>query len=148
MKEVQLLKLEDIKQLSADNLAKLYKALSLCMFDKSKAAITTKVNLYLSYNNKELLPIYQGSEIIGVVGTLLNKDKLTITHLAILKDYQKQGIATKIVNALPIKYQVNKIEAETDRESVEFYRKQGFMITKVKDSKFERYHCLKHLELF
>lgn len=69
--------------------------------------------------------------------------KARICHIAVMLKYRHQGIALQMIREVVRMHQLTYIEAETDDEAVEFYKKIGFEIKSLgeKYPGIERFHC-------
>lgn len=81
-----------------------------------------------SYKNPDyaIMGAFVGDSLIGVLGLCKTSKVLTIRHISVLINYQRQGIGTLLLEELKKRYEGCKIVAETDSESVDFYSKSGF----------------------
>ncbi len=86
------------------------------------------IHQYQNSTSSELLGIKSGDNIIGLIGIEIFDSTGIITHFGLLPDYQRQGIGSKIVKTLPIKYSLTTIVARADDRIIEFYRKLGFIV--------------------
>ena len=57
---------------------------------------------------------------------------ITIRHIALLKDFQRRGIGTLLLNYTKKCYERYRFVAETDEESVDFYFESDFTCHEVK----------------
>ncbi|WP_312502363.1 GNAT family N-acetyltransferase, partial [Bacillus luti] len=81
-----------------------------------------------------------GIEIIGA-------NKARICHIAVAPQYRHKGIALRMIRKIIVMHQLTYIEAETDKEAVEFYKKIGFQVKSLgeKYPGIERFHlCFKN----
>ncbi|MEK0315921.1 GNAT family N-acetyltransferase [Cohnella sp. 56] len=84
-------------------------------------------------------------EMIGIVGYAVNEDKrLVIRHIAVHPDERGKGYGRGIVLLLLGAENPASIEAETDEDSVGFYRSIGFTIHSLGELYLgtERYRCI------
>ena len=82
--------------------------------------------------------------IVGVLGlSKINNDKLVVKHIAVSSSFQRQKIATEMLNYIIINEGVDIVEAETDDDAVSFYKGFGFIAKKLPDDgvKGQRYLC-------
>jgi len=66
--------------------------------------------------------------VLGVCAFQIQPDKVIINAIAVAKHSRKRGVGSAMVTALRGKYK-KAIEAETDDDAVEFYRKCGFLVS-------------------
>ncbi|MBA8667303.1 GNAT family N-acetyltransferase [Holosporaceae bacterium 'Namur'] len=143
MDEISLI---DLKvALNQDSYFDLIKTLLLsCTYPSKEEKVQDIINYYLHTDSTDLLGIEKNNELIGLLGIELMLNKGIIKHISILPDFQKEGIGTKVIKTLPIKYDLNIIEAETDNESVSFYQNLGFMTQLIENNSYSipRYLCV------
>lgn len=143
MYEISLVDLKD--KLNGNSYLAVIKALFLsCAYPKTEEKIQDCINYYINNNSTDLLGIEKNEDLIGLLGIELKQNKGVIKHISILPPYQKEGVGTKVIKTLPIKYDLNIIEAETDDESVAFYQNLGFMTQLIEDNEYSipRYLCV------
>lgn len=126
MKELEVIKFGKQSITKDKNLIySIKELLALCIFSPTEATLSNIIDYYASKPNLELLLLKFGKVLVGIVGIKLMREKVIIKHIAISPYYRKQSIGRKIIKMLPLKYKVSIVEAETDEESVKFYRKTG-----------------------
>jgi ribosomal protein S18 acetylase RimI-like enzyme len=117
--------------------------LGLSVFgDRSK--IIAEFQQYEGDPNRLLTGIVHHEELVGLAGLLkLNSDQAILLHLAILPRHQRQGLGTKLIDRLMTAHNISILEAETDKEAVDFYSKLGFQIISLgeKYPGVERFRC-------
>lgn len=81
-----------------------------------------------SYKNVDhsIIGAFIGDILVGILGIHKTSDVVTIRHISVPLQYQRQGIGTLLLEEVKKKYKGCKIMAETDAESVDFYAKLGF----------------------
>lgn len=99
-----------------------------------------------SYDHPDnsIIGAFIGDILIGVLGFCKEKASkiITIRHISVLTDYQRQGIGTLLLDEIKKLYTGYKIIAETDSESVDFYAKLGFACHEFKGKYANsRYSC-------
>ncbi|MES5955495.1 GNAT family N-acetyltransferase [Bacillus fungorum] len=99
-----------------------------------KAVLFYEKNKGTFYKYKEKACI--GIEIIGV-------NKARICHIAVVPQYRHKGIALQMIKEVVRIHQLTYLEAETDAEAVEFYKKIGFQVKSLgeKYPGVERFQC-------
>ncbi|MBF7152609.1 MULTISPECIES: GNAT family N-acetyltransferase [Bacillus] len=77
-----------------------------------------------------------GIEIIGT-------NKARICHIAVVPQYRHKGIALQMIKEVVRMHQLTYVEAETDKEAVEFYKKSGFQVQSLGEKYLgvERFQC-------
>lgn len=144
MKELEVIKFGKHNITKDKNLIHSIKELlAFCIFSPTDVKLSNIIDYYASKPNLKLLLLKFGKVLVGIVGIKLMREKVIIKHIAISPYYRKQGFGRKVIKMLPLKYKVRIIEAETDAEAVEFYRKTGFSIqeVKVKPNSTPRFLC-------
>jgi ribosomal-protein-alanine N-acetyltransferase len=114
---------------------------ALCAWDPSPEGIATT---FSAYKTKRRLHFYGAFDdgLVGIVGFQELSDAVEILHIAVLGSQQKKGIGKSILSELQEKYQ-KPLEAETDEDAVEFYRKCGFSTIPLFKYGVRRYACTK-----
>ena len=71
------------------------------------------------------------------------RDEATITALAVLPDWRRQGFATSLVFGACEQLGLRALEAEIDADAVDFYRAIGFAVESLneRDPEVERFRC-------
>jgi ribosomal protein S18 acetylase RimI-like enzyme len=84
----------------------------------------------------------ENGETLGICGYEVHGDKVEIHLIAVDENTRSRGIGGAMITALQERYCKN-IEAETDDDAVEFYRKRGFeTIEFIHEKRGKRYTCL------
>lgn len=97
-----------------------------------------------SYNHPDhaIIGAFRGDILIGILGICKTHTLITIRHISVLRDFQKKGIGTLLLNEIKKHYAGSRIIAETDAESVGFYAKSGFSYHEFKGQHGNlRYKC-------
>jgi ribosomal protein S18 acetylase RimI-like enzyme len=81
--------------------------------------------------------------IVGIIGFELANEIANIKHLAVAKGYRKLGIGRELINAMINRIDANEIQAQTDKEGIEFYGKCGFSCNSFIGPFGIRYLCIK-----
>ncbi|EOQ11314.1 acetyltransferase [Bacillus cereus B5-2] len=91
--------------------------------------------------NKGTLHRYEEKACIGI--EIIGANKARICHIAVLPQYRHKGIALQMIKDVLRMHQLTYLEAETDDEAVEFYKKIGFQVKSLgeKYPGIERFHC-------
>jgi ribosomal protein S18 acetylase RimI-like enzyme len=81
-------------------------------------------------------------KLVGIVGYTTTPEKtLYIKQIAVVPEHQRQSIGKQLIEFLLKEYNVSKIEAQTDQEAVEFYRKLGFECKPAESEYENRFQC-------
>lgn len=110
------------------------------MFLKELYKEIFEVNISFNEEFKNIKVYVDNNSIIGFIDYSIIYDRAEINYIYVLDNYQRQGIATKLLNALEhdldnvsnITLEVN----ETNKKAIKFYQKNGFEVV----SKREKYY--------
>jgi GNAT superfamily N-acetyltransferase len=117
---------QNIKQLITE--PEVGKIISYAAFDSSPEGIANVERKYLSSDKLHFYGWVEDKKVIGICGFEVHCNKVEIHLISVAEDRQKQGIGGAMVAALYKKYGF-PLEAETDDDAVEFYRKRNFITT-------------------
>jgi len=109
----------------------------------SFSRIEAEYNKYLQESRRKLYSFQLEGNIMGCIGVEWEKDQMEIKHIAVLPEGRGKHIGSRMIESLRNKHSPNVIVAETDQESVEFYRKTGFAVASLgeKYPGVERFWC-------
>jgi N-acetylglutamate synthase-like GNAT family acetyltransferase len=105
------------------------------------------------YQSEPALELYgheEDNEILGVVGFIVHPNQtLELRHIAVKPEVRGNGYGRGLILELIEDKQPSIIEAETDEDSVEFYRNVGFSIVSLgeKYPGVERFKCIYQVNL-
>ncbi|MDR0883041.1 MAG: GNAT family N-acetyltransferase [Oscillospiraceae bacterium] len=116
--------------------------MSHCVFDGSPAGLDKEAENYRGHTQWQFYGWVENGEIVGVCGFEVHADYVEILHIAVAENARRRGIGGKMVTALWEKYKLT-IEAETDDDAVDFYRKTGFETTAIQKYNVQRWTCVK-----
>jgi GrpB-like predicted nucleotidyltransferase (UPF0157 family) len=94
-----------------------------------------------SHEPHQLYGWVENGEIFGVCGYEAHADYIEIQHIAVAENKRRQGVGGKMVAALQASFNL-PIEAETDDDAVDFYRKCGFEATAISKYDVRRWTCV------
>ncbi|TXR95062.1 N-acetyltransferase [Bacillus sp. SH7-1] len=96
--------------------------------------------LFYERNNGTLYR-YEEKACIGI--EIIGANKAEICHISVVPQYRHKGIALQMIKEVLRMHQLTYLEAETDDEAVEFYKKIGFQVKSLgeKYPGSERFHC-------
>jgi ribosomal protein S18 acetylase RimI-like enzyme len=106
--------------------------------------------LYQSEPALELYGHEEDDEILGVVGFIVHPNQtLELKHIAVKPGERSKGYGRGLILELLELKQPAIIEAETDEDSIDFYRNVGFSIVSLgeKYPGVERFKCIYEVEL-
>ncbi|HDR7718452.1 GNAT family N-acetyltransferase [Bacillus albus] len=91
--------------------------------------------------NKGAFYKFEETACIGI--EIIGANKARICHIAVVPQYRHKGIALQMIKEVLRIHQLTYVEAETDKEAVEFYMKSGFQVKNLgeKYPGIERFHC-------
>ena len=118
--------------------------LSCCLWDKSPKGVDEALR---RYSGEQFYGWTENDQPLGVCGFRVLQDKVEICHISVTENARGKGVGSAMVTALQEKYEM-PIEAETDDDAVEFYRKRGFVATAfykysdVLKLRYRRYACV------
>lgn len=125
-------------------------AVILCSIGKpSEEELKTVLKEY-DAENFFLLGCFAEKDLIGMIGIKQDIDlKFIIKHISVLPEHRLLGIGKQLVDEIMKRFQVNKLCAETDDESVGFYRSIGFDCQGFMGKHGQRYLCtMSHDNIF
>jgi len=117
--------------------------LIFCMGKRTPEGYTEEFDRYRNDDTRQLYGWVKKGEIVGVCGFEIHPDYVEILHIAVAENARQHGIGGKMVSALADKYHRLAIEAETDDDAVDFYRKTGFQTTSIQKYGIRRWTCVK-----
>jgi ribosomal protein S18 acetylase RimI-like enzyme len=126
------------------NHEEILKILADCVFDNSEKGLKKVCQDYQRHKTWQLFAWRENEQIQGVCGFEIHPDWLEILHIAVSEANRNQGIGGLMLNEL--KKHNLPIEAETDDDAVNFYRKNGFTTTALQKYNVRRWACVYHKE--
>jgi ribosomal protein S18 acetylase RimI-like enzyme len=118
--------------------------LAECMYPDEQRVIA-EYDKYRNDPSRSLLGKTENQQLVGLIGVIHQAvDEVELKHIAIQSDYRRQGLGKKLIMAYMEQYPIRKMEAETDKDAVDFYRRIGFNITSLgeKYPGVERFKCI------
>lgn len=107
--------------------------------------IDNELKTYIDNDSRELVGSLKNDELVGLIGFISEStNEIELKHIAIKANYRGKGIGSEMINEF-IKTKKNvRIKAETDKDTVGFYKKIGFSITSLgeKYPGVERFECI------
>ena len=130
------------------DLIPLYNIYKDCMYNPSKEKFNKTVDSFLIDNTIKIFACSEQNEIKGIIiVTFYMAQKLEILGITVAEKERNKGIGSFMINKLATEYHIKTIYAETDKDAVDFYRKNGFKITEFHKTyngeKVVRYRCEK-----
>jgi 8-oxo-dGTP pyrophosphatase MutT (NUDIX family)/GNAT superfamily N-acetyltransferase len=115
--------------------------LAASVFDNSPAGMADKIALYRSHESWQFYGWVENGEISGVCGFAVHANHVEILNIAVAENKRRQGVGGKMIAALQAAYNL-PIEAETDDDAVDFYRKCGFETSAIRKCDVRRWICV------
>ena len=117
-----------------------------CMFMPTKEKFNNKVDLFLNDNSVKIFACFEQDEVLGVmVVSFIEKKKIEIIGIAVNSSVRGKGIGSYMINQVVNDYGLLSVYAETDNDSVGFYRNNDFSIVEFSeiygDEPVVRYKC-------
>ena len=117
-----------------------------CMFMPTKEKFNNKVDLFLNDNSVKIFACFEQDEVLGVmVVSFIEQKKIEIIGIAVNSSVRGKGIGSYMVNQVVNDYGLLSVYAETDNDSVGFYRNNDFSIVEFSeiygDELVVRYKC-------
>jgi predicted amidohydrolase len=98
-------------------------------------AATSDISMYTSISE---------TKIIGLLALQNCEDKIIIKYISSREELRGRGIGSQFIHFISKKF-TKPIEAETDDESIDFYKRNGFEILPIENEIYNivRYRCIK-----
>jgi N-acetylglutamate synthase-like GNAT family acetyltransferase len=112
--------------------------------------VELEIKRYQSESALELYGHEEDNEILGVVGFIVHPNHtIELRHIAVQPEERGKGYGRGLILELLEVKQPAIIEAETDEDSVDFYRNVGFSIVSLgeKYPGVERFKCIYEVEV-
>jgi len=118
------------------------KIIAYATFDGSLEGVAKTVEEYLLNSKLYFYAWAENDSILGICGYAIHDDKIEIHLIAVDENSRRRGVGSSMVTALQEEYNKD-IEAETDDDAVEFYRKRGFTTCKfIHETRGKRHTCV------
>ena len=136
-----------LKELTLKNeILQTYGIYKHCMFMPTKEKFNNKVDLFLNDNSVKIFACFEQDEVLGVmVVSFIEQKKIEIIGIAVISSARGKGIGSYMINQVVNDYGLLSVYAETDNDSVGFYRNNGFSIVEFSeiygDEPVVRYKC-------
>lgn len=103
--------------------------LAECMYPDVER-VKREYERYRNDQNRILLGRIEGKNLVGIIGVIwLTENEVELKHISIKASKRRQGLGKKLIYEFIKENQIKRIEVETDKNSVNFYKKIGFKIT-------------------
>ncbi|HCS74324.1 MAG TPA: hypothetical protein DIW17_10670 [Clostridiales bacterium] len=124
----------------ADN-SDIIKIISYSVYECSPERAAIKAKAYKNDETQDIYAWVENGDILGVCGIIVHRNKIEITNISVSENNRHRGIGSSMITALQEKYEM-VIEAETDDDAVDFYRKCGFETNDFQKQGFRRWNCI------
>ena len=111
------------------------------VFDNSPDGMDLVKADYGRHGSWQLYGWVVDGDVVGVCGFEEHLDWVEILHIAVVESARGLGVGRKMIGALVKQYK-KAIEAETDDDAVDFYRKCGFEVTAIRKYDVQRWVCV------
>ena len=106
-----------------------YEIYKHCMFMPTEEKFDKKIDLFLNDNSVKIFACLNQGKIIGVmVVSFIEEKKIEIIGIAVNSSVRGKGIGSYMINQVVNDYGLLSVYAETDNDSVGFYRNNDFSI--------------------
>ena len=130
----------DIKH-AMDNPA-VRKIIAHAAFDDSPESIAEIIRKYQSDINSNFYAWVENGKTLGICGYNVYSNRVWIRLISVNENARGRGVGSAMVTALQKLYGKD-IEADTDDDAVNFYRKRGFAVYEFYDEiRGKRYACV------
>ena len=100
-----------------------------CMFMPTEEKFNIKIDLFLNDNSVKIFACFEQDKILGVmVVSFIEQKKIEIIGIAVDVSSCGKGIGSYMINQVVNDYGSLSVYAETDNDSVGFYRNNDFSI--------------------
>ena len=127
-----------------EDLGELKLLMAECMWANDER-IDNELKTYIDNDSRELVGSLNNDELVGLIGVIYEStNEIELKHIAIKPNYRGKGIGSEMVNEFIKTKKIVRIKAETDKDTVGFYEKNGFSITSLgeKYPGVERFECI------
>ena len=131
-----------------NELLPLYNVYKDCMYLPNKDKYREKVQSWLMDDWIRIFACVHDSKRKGLlVLKFTSTDQAEITGISVEEGSRNQGIGSFMIREIQLRFPNIKMNAETDRDAVVFYKKNGFQITEIQKNyngeTVTRYLCVK-----
>ena len=133
----------DVKKSLCDK--SVYSLLAPSVFNPTSERLLSRAEKYQADDKTKAYAYADNGEYKGIIVFKIKEQTAEILDIAVILEYQGNGIGSRLIDYLFTRFAVNKITAETDDDAIGFYRKYGFTVVDI-TVKFDakRYTCVKN----
>ena len=117
-----------------------------CMFHPTYEEYKTKMEDYLSDTSKKVFVYEDRGKKTGLMVLKISEDAAEIIGIAVSDNARRKGIGTQLIQRVMESENLESVNAQTDDDSIGFYRKCGFSEEKTiigyPDGSAVRYNCV------
>ena len=117
-----------------------------CMFHPTYEEYKTKMEDYLSDTSKKVFVYEDRGKKTGLMVLKISEDAAEIIGIAVSEKLRRRGIGKQLILSAMELERIGRIEAQTDDDSIGFYRRCGFSeeksIIDYPDGSVVRYNCI------
>lgn len=121
-----------------------------CLYMADDKKISKIVDLYVSESCRFFYALLEDSKPQAIIGISLREESrsATILHIAVDDHLRTRGIGRRMIDEIINRHQLDSIQAQTDQDSIDFYRTCGFSVTSLGElyPGIERFLCEKKLQ--
>ena len=126
---MSILKLELIELTNKQEFGNTYDIYKYCMFMPTKEKFQKKTVQFATDDSIKIFACFHQGKVAGIiVVSFTGQHKIEIVGIAVDVPFRNKGIGSYMINCLIDDYSVKSIFAETDKDAVEFYKKNSFEI--------------------
>lgn len=124
---MSILKLELIELTNKLEFGNTYDIYKYCMFMPTKEKFQKKTDQFATDDSIKIFACFHQGKVAGIiVVSFTGQHKIEIVGIAVDVPFRNKGIGSYMINCLIDDYSVKSIFAETDKDAVEFYKKNSF----------------------
>ena len=115
------------------------------VFNPTPERLLIRAKKYQADDKSKVYAYSENGEYKGIIVFKIKEQTAEILDIAVILEYQGNGIGSRLIDYIFTRFAVNKITAETDDDAIGFYRKYGFTVVDI-TVKFDakRYTCVKN----
>jgi ribosomal protein S18 acetylase RimI-like enzyme len=124
----------ELKLIELNNKNDIYETYDIykhCMFMPTEEKFYKKCDQFLNDNSVKILACFNQDTIVGVIViSFVEQRNIEIVGIAVDISTRNKGVGSYMINQVVSDYDLLSVYAETDNDAVDFYRKNGFAISK------------------
>ena len=117
--------------------------LASSVFNSTPKRLLSRAEKYQADDKIKVYAYSENGEYKGIIVFKTKEQAAEILNIAVKPECQGKGIGSRLIDYIFSQFSINKITAETDDDSIEFYKKYGFTVADTKDVfDSKRYICV------